>query len=142
MEVPAGVRQAVIAIWATIAVSAVLAVYSKVAGLYSEGEFFSALFISAFLCIIPYKLGNGSNASRYVYVVLSALTVLIAIGSAAQVKKLDMYISVMLLPVEAFIIFRLFEKEASAWFTKQFTTVKSVPTTSNPGSKSNKENWY
>jgi len=142
MEVPAGVKQAVIAIWATIAVSAVLAAYSKVTGLYSEGEFFSALFISALLCIIPYKLSNGSNASRYVYVVLSAMTVLVAIGSAAQVKKLDMYISVMLLPVEAFIIYRLFEKEASAWFTKQFTTVKLVSPTSNPGSKSNKENWY
>jgi hypothetical protein len=110
------VSQAIAAIWVTLAVDALLALFCKLTGVYSDGEFIGALLLYALICIIPYKLGNRSNAARYVYVILTAVCVLMVIPIIGSVKKPDLYVSLILLPVEAFIIYRLFQKEASAWF--------------------------
>lgn len=121
MIMPAGVRQAVIATWATIAVDAVLAVYCKIAGIYSEGMFMGALFIYALLCIIPYKLSVKSNSARYVYVILTAIVVLMTVAGVGAMKSIELYVSLVLIPVEIFIIYRLFQKEASNWFTAKYS---------------------
>lgn len=117
---PSGVRQAIIAIWATIAVDAVLAVYCKIAGMYSEGMFMGAIFLYALVCIIPYKLSVRSNPSRYVYVILTAISVLMTVAGVGAMKPIELYISLILTPVEVFIIYRLFQKEASYWFTAKY----------------------
>lgn len=114
---PQGVRQAILAIWLTLAISAASALVAKLLGLSSQGEFAAAIVIYAIFCIIPYKLSNRSNASRYVYVVLTVLTFLFMAAGIGEINKIDFAISVLLIPMEIFIIYRLFQPEASAWYT-------------------------
>jgi hypothetical protein len=120
MEIPSGVRQAVIATWATIAVDAVLAVYCKLAGIYSEGMFMWAMLAYSLICIIPYKMSVRSNSVRYVYVIFTAIGVLMTVAGVDHMKPIELYISLILTPVEVFIIYRLFQKEASDWFTAKY----------------------
>ena len=119
MYKPEGVNQAIIAIWATIALSAISALINKWIGAISFGEFCSNLFIYGLVCILPYKINRGSNAARYVYLVFFAITLLLLLGGLGQeMPKLDYIISILLIPVEGFIIYRLFQAEASSWFTE------------------------
>lgn len=120
MEMPSGVRQAVIATWATIAIDAVLAVYCKLTGIYSEGMFMGAMVLYTLVCIIPYKLSVRSNSARYIYVILTAIAVLMTVAGVGAVKPIELYVSLALIPVEVFIIIRLFQKEASDWFTAKY----------------------
>lgn len=114
---PNGVKQAVLATWATLALSALSSLLAKLSGLISPGEFVGAVVIDAILCVIPYKLSNRSNATRYIYVVLMASSFLFMAAGEFSLNKIDFAVSVLLIPVEVFIIFRLFQPEASAWFT-------------------------
>lgn len=73
----------------------------------------------AIFCIVPYKLANRSNATRYVYVVLTAISFLFMAGSSVALNKIDFFVSALLIPAEVFIIYRLFQPEASAWYTSK-----------------------
>lgn len=119
MTTPPGVRQAIAGVWATIGISSLVAVFAKLSGLSSEGEFIFALIAYGLCCIIPYKLGNRSNAARYFYVVFTVASVLMLLAGVGIQKKLEFYASILMLPLEAFIVFRLFQAEASAWFARQ-----------------------
>lgn len=112
-----GIRQAVLAIWATIAISALLALYEKLTGQASDGEFLFELIMYSLLCILPYKISNRSNATRYVYLILTIASILIMLGGVNYEKmKLEYLVSLFEVPVEMFILYRLFQKEASNWF--------------------------
>jgi hypothetical protein len=56
MRMPNTVKQAVVAVWITIAVGAVIAVIDKRMGTVSDGMFTGYLFIYGASCIFPYKL--------------------------------------------------------------------------------------
>lgn len=116
---PQGVKQAILAIWLTLAISAASALVGKLSGLSSQSDFVGAIIVYAFMCIIPYKLSNRSNASRYVYVVLAIISFLFMAAGIGKLNKIDFAVSVLLIPVEIFIIFRLFQPEASAWYTSK-----------------------
>jgi hypothetical protein len=116
---PQGVKQAVLAIWATLALSALSALAAKLSGLSSQGDFVGTIVLYAILCIVPYKLANRSNATRYVYVVLTAVSFLFMAAGIGTLNKVDFAVSVLLIPAEVFIIFRLFQPEASAWYTSK-----------------------
>jgi len=120
VQKPAGVNQAVIAIWATIALSAISSLINNWMGVISGGEFAFNLFIYGLVCIIPYKIGNRSNAARYVYLIFVIIGIFFMLGNmGVEIPKLDMILSVVLIPVEVFILYRLFQLEASDWFTEQ-----------------------
>ena len=114
---PQGVRQAIITIWGTIAISVLSALIAKLAGLFSQGEFVFAVIVYAILCIVPYKLANRSNAARYVYLVIIAISYLFLAAGVGKVNKIDLFVSILLIPAEVFIFYRLFQPEASAWYT-------------------------
>lgn len=119
MQIPKGVNQAVIAIWATIALSAIASLINNWIGAISPGEFAFNLLIYGLICIIPYKIGNRSNAARYVYLVFVIIGVLFMLGDVgADIPKLDLILSIILIPVEIFILVRLFQREASEWFSQ------------------------
>ena len=120
MTMPDGVKQAVIAIWITLVIDVILALYNKTFGIYNNGEFFTALVMYLLFCIVPYKLSVGSNPARYIYVIMSVLMVVVALAGVAEVKSIDLFVSVILAPVEIFIIYRLFQQEAGEWFTKKY----------------------
>ena len=118
MEKPLGVNQAVIGIWATIILSAVATLINKWIGDISMDEFVFTIIIYSFVCILPYKINQGSNAARYVYLIFFAISILFMLaGVGNEIPKIDLILSVLLIPIELFILFRLFQSEASAWFS-------------------------
>ena len=116
---PQGVKQAILAIWGTIAISACSALLAKVLGISTQSDFVGAILVYALLCIIPYKLSNRSNASRYVYAVITAITFLFMVAGMGTLNKIDLVVSIVLIPVEIFILYKLFQSEATAWFTSK-----------------------
>jgi hypothetical protein len=117
---PIGIKQAVIAIWTTLAIDALLALYEKLSGHITDGQFVFALVVYSLLCILPYKIGNKSNAARYVYLIITIASILIGLGGVNyEEMKLEYAVSILLTPIEIFILFRLFQKGASNWFAKQ-----------------------
>lgn len=117
---PHGVNQAIIAIWVTIGLSVIAALINKWVGDISTGEFVWYIILYSLICIFPYKLGKGSNPSRWVYSVFVAVSVLLMLGGVGtDMPKADWAVSIITLPIEAFVIFRLFQAEASSWFLEQ-----------------------
>jgi len=121
METPSGVKQAVIAILATLVISTLLVLYKKLTGNASSGEFIFSIIIYAFFCILPYKISNQSNAARYVYLVITIVSLLFLFDIEYEKFKLEFIVSLVLIPVEMFILYRLFQEEASNWFLSKQT---------------------
>ncbi len=119
MIIPQSVNQAVIAIWGTLLVSSISAVINKQIGAVSSGDFALYLIFYGILCILPYKISRGSNPARYVYTVIFAITLLLMLGGETKaIPKLDLIVSYLMIPVEIFIIYRLFSGEANSWFSQ------------------------
>lgn len=116
---PKNVNRAILIIWITIAVSAVGSLLAKVLGLASESEFAGNLFACALICIIPYKLSNRSNATRYVYSVLLALNLFLIFGLSIPINKVEIYLSVLTIPAQIYAAVQLFGSQASEWFSSQ-----------------------
>lgn len=114
---PHGVKQAIIAIWATLALSALSALIAKVLGISSKSEFISAIVVYALICIVPYKISNRSNPARYVYAVITCVSFLFMAAGVGDLNKVDFAVSVLLIPAEIFILYRLFQRDASEWFS-------------------------
>ena len=121
METPSEVKQAVLAILATLAISTFLALYQKLTGSISSGQFIGTIIIYAFLCILPYKISNKSNPARYIYLLLTIVTLLIFFAVDYKKHKIEFFVSFILTPIEIFIIYRLFQKESSHWFVSKKT---------------------
>ena len=118
MERPQSVNQAIIAIWATLALSAIASLVNRWLGHVGMGEFVFAILIYGLMCVFPYKIGNGSNAARYIYAVIMAITFLLMLGgTGSEIPRLDYILSILLIPVELFILYRLFQRESSSWFS-------------------------
>jgi hypothetical protein len=117
MEKPSNVNQAVVGIWTIIILHAIAALLNKWIDVISMTEFgFTVAFYGLF-CIFPYKISNGSNAARYAYLVLLVISILLMLaGMGNEMPKIDLILSILLIPFELFIIFRLFQPESSAWF--------------------------
>jgi hypothetical protein len=118
MNKPDGVKQAVIALWVTLALFSITALVNRWLGDITQGYFYFALLMYGLMCMFPYKINNRSNAARYVYAVLVAITILMMAGGGwKDVPTLDIIVSVVSTPIELFIIYRLFQPEAAAWFS-------------------------
>lgn len=118
---PTSVKYAEIAIWATIGVSSLAEVINRNRGVISPSNFMGMLVVYALICIVPYKIGRRSNAARYVYAVITAMSILMLMtnGISAGIPKLDIILSYLLIPVEVFILYNLFRDESSSWFSNQ-----------------------
>jgi len=126
MDKPVGVSQAIVVLWITIFLNVICEVIKMKLGESTAAEFSFVLIIYAIICIIPYKLSTGSDAARQGFVALillyglSILIILSGIYSdSVDVTRIDVALSVVLLPANLFIIYRLFQPEASSWFSKQ-----------------------
>lgn len=117
---PNTVKQAIIALWVTLAISAIIAVIDKRLGTVSDGMFCGFLFIYGVSCIFPYKLSRGSNPTRYIFAILTVIGYLTMIGGVTNgMPKLDIITTFLLIPVNAFIIWRLFTGKANDWFANK-----------------------
>ena len=116
---PEGVKQAVIGVWVTIGLSVLAALINKWVGAVSTDEFVTYIIFYSIFCIFPYKLNKGSNPTRWVYAVLVGITILFMLGGiGGEVPKVDLVVSVLMIPIEIFILFKLFQPEATEWFSR------------------------
>jgi hypothetical protein len=117
MSKPVSVSNALLAIWVTLGISVLSAVAGRATGQLSSGEFFGALFTYGLCAILPYKIGLGRNWARYFYAIFMGLCIAALLaGERAGLSKIDVIVSWLLLPVEAWIIFSLFKRESGEWF--------------------------
>ena len=131
MDKPEGVSQAIVVLWITIILNVICEVIKIKLGESTAAEFSFALIIHAVICIIPYKLSEGSDGARQCFValfLLYALSILIILSGihsdSVNFTRIDVGLSAVLLPANLFIIFRLFQPEASSWFSKQDQKIK------------------
>jgi uncharacterized RDD family membrane protein YckC len=131
MDIPKGVFQAVVVLWITIILNVIYEVIKFRLGESTLADFLYALMICAVICIIPYKLSEGSDAARKCFVgliILYALSILIILSGiysdSVDITAIDVALSVVLLPANLFILYRLFQPEASSWFSKQDQNIK------------------
>lgn len=114
---PAGVKQAVFAVWITIGLSVLATLYNRWVGDISANEFVGYIVTYALCCIFPYKLGKGSNPARWVFTVLFAVVVLFILGGPViDMPMADWIVTAVSIPITIFALYRLFQKEASLWF--------------------------
>jgi hypothetical protein len=119
MNIPKNINQAVIAIWFTIVISAVAAVINKQIAAIDSEKFMFYLVTYGIFCIFPYKISKGSNPARYVFAILTVIGYLFLLGGeTTNMTKLDIVLSVLLVPVYGFIFYRLFSNEGNNWFTQ------------------------
>lgn len=117
MNKPESIRQSETIIYACIVASALVSLIDRWVGAIGPGEFGFQLIFYGFVCMIPYKLGRRSNPARYVYVVSAVITVFLMMGGGVKVPKLDLILSVVMIPVEIYVSWTLFQPAASRWFT-------------------------
>lgn len=116
-SVPKRVSRGVALLWVTLVLSALGAVLNRLLGVSGQGEFAVVLFLYAICAIFPYKISRGSNATRFIYAVLEVGLFLFLIGTGfADITKVDLILTVALLPVELYIFYCLFSREANEWF--------------------------
>ncbi len=119
MEKPQSVIYSEIAIWCSLAIEALCSLVSKLLGDIGFDTFLFSIFICMILCIIPYKIGCGSNAMRYFFLILFVASILLTLGSVGgglEFTKADIVSSVVSLPFEVIALIMLFKKESSEWF--------------------------
>ena len=112
------VKRAVLLLWITLGISAVGALINRWIGATEVSEFGGTLLIYALCAIFPYKISRGSNAARVIYAVLMAGSILFSLGTGFDgVTRLDTILSVVMLPVDAYILYCLFNADANGWFS-------------------------
>jgi hypothetical protein len=106
------------AIWATLAISAIVAVINKQMNVIPTGQFAFHLGIYGLMCVFPYKISKGSNAARYTFAVMTIFGYLFLLGGDIRgITKLDLASSIIIVPLDIFIFYRLFSKDANKWFS-------------------------
>lgn len=112
---PKVVKNAVQAIWVTSIASAFVVVAN-----YDEATVDSIIINGLFLLvcvIVTLKISAGSNFARLFYAFLVALevAVLMAFG-LADANDLEQLLTYLTLPLEAWILVKLFGTESDQWF--------------------------
>jgi uncharacterized membrane protein YccC len=118
MQIPSKVSNAINLIWATIALSVLASLGNVWIGDISQGEFMLAVLFYSLFCIFPYKFARRSNPSRWVYAVLIGISILMWLGGVVtDMPKLDLIVSIVITPIEIYILFCLFQGESNDWFS-------------------------
>jgi hypothetical protein len=114
---PHNVSLAIKCIWFTIALSVLAALFNRLTGVVSMGEFCFYIIVYAIYCIFPYKLGRASNPMRWAYLILTAASIFLLLGGIAEdMPKADVVVSLVCIPVSLFACYLLLKKDAAAWF--------------------------
>lgn len=104
-------------IYCCIAATALVSLIEKRIGVIGVGEFTFQLIVNGLFCVVPYKLGRGSNPARYVYLISALIGVLLMLGGGVTISRLGLILAVVLIPVQIYVSWALFQPEAAQWFT-------------------------
>lgn len=117
---PRAVDQAVVAIWVSLGISVASAIVSKWMNYITDGYFVLVVLLYALYCLLPYHIGRGSNAARWIYAVLSAISLVIFLGLGfTDMAPPDVIASIIVTPITIFAIVRLFQESSVDWFAKK-----------------------
>jgi len=117
MNKPASLSRALLAIWTTFGISAVLAVVDRLLGHLTPEAFLGTLVLYMALTVLPYKISQGRNWARYTYTVLNVFaTAMLVAGESAGATQIELVWSWVTLPLEAWIVYSLFTRESNEWF--------------------------
>jgi hypothetical protein len=118
MNAPQPVKNAIGAISLCIAMSAIAALLDRMTGHMSTGDFTVAIIVYGVAVMLPYKLAQRSNATRFVFVVLVAVTILSWLGGlSAPLPLFSKIASIAQIPIVAISIYWLFlVPNAAHWF--------------------------
>ena len=110
------VKLAIFGVWTGIGLSALIALVDKLVGSISEATFVSQILVYGLICIIPYKLQQGSDAARYWLLVLTVAGTLLELGGVGQTPRLDSIAGWLWTPVNLMIFYILFSKPGANYF--------------------------
>lgn len=117
---PESIKNAVTAIWISIALGALDTLIQKFTGRISEGEFIFRLIVYGISVMFPYKISKGSNPARYVWTVFFVIGILAMIGGV--IPKVSGITLILLgfaeITITSLSIYWLFTKEANIWLNK------------------------
>lgn len=117
---PSEVDQAVTAIWISLGISVASAIVSKWMNYVTEGYFVGSVVLYAVYCLFPYHIARGSNTARWIYSVLSAVTLVLFLGLGfADMPPPDAIASIIVTPITIFAIVRLFQESSVDWFEQE-----------------------
>jgi hypothetical protein len=115
---PPPVKNAIQAIWVCIVLSVIATLLDRLTGYMPTGDFAFNLMIYALTVMIPYKLARRSNATRVVFAVLIAVSLLSWLGgSSFPLPPFSKIAALVELPIIALSIYWLFLPSATKWFT-------------------------
>lgn len=119
MVTPMSVKQAVLAIWITLALSVLGTVIATILGYTPVGEMALGIVFCGAFGVLPYKIGQGSNPARYVYLALSVLSLLALVSGVVPLTKPDFISSIFQIPLMIFAMLKLFLPPGTDWFTRK-----------------------
>lgn len=117
---PKPVRLAVKLIWISLIIRVLLNLLGTAIGMYLVGTFVITFSISVLIAVIAYHVRHRSNIARYMFLVVSAITiagVLSAFAYHVPIKIFDQLNFLITIPLYMYSLYLLFfNKEASSWF--------------------------
>lgn len=121
MDKPAIIQKAQTLMYGTIAVTTFCVFLNTVAGPIKSEEFVANLVFSALLALCPFFIGRQFNLARYAYVTVIAISAVINFAAGDMIRnsgRFDMYVAVLMMPVELYACGLLFRSESREWFKK------------------------
>jgi len=117
MQRPKLVSVAVQLIWLTIAIDAVMMVVSfDGTPANADALTFNGVML-LFYALVTAKIAAGRNWARHSYAFLVVMEfALVAAFGLSDASELEEVVTYMTLPLELWILYRLFNAEADAWF--------------------------
>ena len=117
MQRPKLVSVAVQLIWLTIAIDAVMMVVSfDGTPANADALTFNGVML-LFYALVTAKIAAGRNWARHSYALLVVMEfALVAAFGLSDASELEEVVTYMTLPLELWILYRLFNAEADAWF--------------------------
>jgi hypothetical protein len=117
MQKPASIRQVELLLYASILIWALVQVVQHRMGITSSNEFFGQILYAGVLCMFPFKIAKGSNATRYVFVIGSVISILLVLGGLMpSVRRLELIYTWLDIPFSAYVSWLLFQSDANEWF--------------------------
>lgn len=121
MEKPQIITTAQNLIYGTLGVSTICVVLNTVAGPVELSECLVDMVYAGLIALLPYFIGRGSNIARMLYVGIICISALILWGASEMLQgsgRFDLYVNVLLIPVELYVCGMLFREESRNWFKK------------------------